>query len=147
MSSAFSYRINGYSNSLQSCLRAMEDSSVYQEMPSSLQFVAELILDELASNTLKYGGPGEHEILFELSYDGGEMRVVLSDDAEPFNPWTDAPRVDDSATEDLDHIGIGGRGIHMLLQATDSRHYERRDGRNILIMTRSARRTQDNIAA
>jgi anti-sigma regulatory factor (Ser/Thr protein kinase) len=147
MSSAFSYRINGYSNSLQSCLRAMEDNPVYQEMPSSLQFVAELILDELASNTLKYGGAGDHEILFELDYDGGEMRVTLSDNAEPFNPWRDAPGVVDNSADDLDGIGIGGRGIHMLLQATDSRHYERRDGRNIHIMTRRVRRTQDNLAA
>lgn len=147
MSVPFSYKITGYPTSLQGCLHALEDSPVYQEMPSSLRFVAELILDELATNTLKYGGDSCHEISFEVAYDNDEMRVTLSDDAAPFNPWTDAPKVDDANVGDLDDIDVGGRGIHMLVQATDSRHYERRDGKNILVMTRSARPSHDAIAA
>ncbi len=147
MSPSFSYQIDPATGSLQSCLRALEDSAVYQEMPGSLQFVAELILDELASNTLKYGGPDCHEIIFTADFDGHELRVTLTDDAAPFNPWTDAPVIDDSRVEDLEDIEIGGRGIHMLLQATDTRHYERRDGKNVHILTRRAHRNQDALAA
>lgn len=141
MSASFSYLIHGYPTSLQGCLRALEESGVYQEMPPQLQFVAELILDELASNTLKYGGRENPEVLLELDYSEGAMRVKITDNAQPFNPWTQSPAVDDSAVEDIEDLEIGGRGIHMLLQATDSRHYERQDGRNINIMTRSVQRS------
>lgn len=138
--SSFSYLIHGYPTSLQGCLRALEESEVYQEMPPPLQFVAELILDELASNTLKYGGRENPEVLLELNYRDGAMRVEITDNAQPFDPWTQSPEVDDSDVDDIDDLAIGGRGIHMLLQATDTRHYERRDGRNINVMTRKVHR-------
>jgi anti-sigma regulatory factor (Ser/Thr protein kinase) len=143
----FSYKIAGYPTSLQGCLRELEESAVYQAMPVPLRFVAELILDELASNTLKYGGPDFKELSCEVAWDGHQMRVTLCDDAAPFNPWTDAPKVDDDPADDLDELQIGGRGIHMLLQATDSRHYERRAGKNCHILTRSLRPSHDCIAA
>ena len=147
MSESFSYRINGYPTSLQGCLKALEESRLYQEMPMALQFVAELILDELASNTLKYGGTNNPYVQVRIDRDGETMRVEITDNAEPFDPWTQAPMVDDSAVEDIDALDIGGRGIHMLLQATDSRHYERRDGRNINILTRSAHRPAQIVPA
>lgn len=147
MSEPFSYVIHGYPTSLQSCLRALEESEVYQEMPAPLQFVAELILDELASNTLKYGGRENPEVRFGIEYRHGSMRVEIVDNAQPFDPWNQAPEVDDSGVEDIDDLEIGGRGIHMLLQATDTRHYERREGKNINIMTRSVHRSPQSAAA
>lgn len=147
MSEPFSYLIHGGPTSLQSCLQALEESGVYQEMPPPLQFVAELILDELASNTLKYGGRENPEVRLNLEYANGSMRMEISDDAQPFDPWTQSPEVDDSQVEDVEELEIGGRGIHMLKQATDTRHYERRDGRNINILTRSLHRPPWSAAA
>lgn len=147
MSSSFAYTMSGHLSSLQECLRALEESSVYQEMPPPLRFVAELILDELASNTLKYGGLDCHEILFQLDFDGESMRVALIDDAMPFNPWQDAPTVTDADEDTVEDLAIGGRGVHMLRQATDSQHYERKDGKNINIVTRSGRRPPKHVAA
>lgn len=143
----FSYKIAGYPTSLQNCLGELEDSAVYQAMPTSLRFVAELILDELASNTLKYGGPDFHELICEVAYDGHQMRVRLCDDAAPFNPWTDAPKVNDDTMDKLDDVKIGGRGLHMLLQATDSQHYEHRAGKNYHTLTRTLRPSHDSMAA
>ncbi len=147
MSSPFSYRITGYPTTLQSCLGALEESEIYQEMPSSLRFVAELILDELASNIIKYGGPDWKEILFHVSFDGEVMQVAITDHGKEFNPWTQSPAVALEEPDDIEDLEIGGRGIHMLVQATDSRHYERKDGKNINFMTRSVRGCQDNLAA
>jgi anti-sigma regulatory factor (Ser/Thr protein kinase) len=146
MSGSFAFTMTGYLSSLQECIRALEDSSVYQEMPPSLRFVAELILDELASNTLKYGGLDCHEIVVQLDFDGESMRMTLIDDAMPFDPWKEAPTPQDlpGALEDLT---IGGRGVHMLKQATDSQHYERKDGKNINRVTRSVRRPVSSVAA
>ncbi len=147
MTGHFAYSMSGYLSSLQQCLQAMEESDVYQDLPSSLRFVAELILDELASNTIKYGGLDCHNIDFSLDFDGDRMRVELVDDAMPFDPWGEAPRVDDSGVMDIEDIEIGGRGIHMLRQATDTQHYERKDGKNINVMTRHVRRPLQNAAA
>jgi anti-sigma regulatory factor (Ser/Thr protein kinase) len=147
MTGQFSYQMSGYPASLQECLSAMEESPVYQDLPPSLRFVAELILDELASNTIKYGGLDCHRIDFLLAFDGDLMRVELVDDAMPFDPWGEAPRVDDSGVLGIDDLEIGGRGIHMLRQATDTQRYERKDGKNINVMTRQARRPLQNAAA
>lgn len=147
MSEPFIYRINGYPTSLQTCLRALEECEIYQEMPLALQFVAELILDELASNTLKYGGMENPELVLRIDYSEGAMRVEITDNAQPFNPWAEAPAVNDDGVEDIEDLEIGGRGIHMLRQATDTRHYERRDGKNINILTRGVRRPQVSEAA
>lgn len=147
MSSAFTYRMGSYPASLQACLRALEESEVYEQMPPHLRFTAELILDELASNTIKYGGLDCREILFQLEFDGENMRVVVSDDAKPFNPWEEAPGINDEDVENIEDIPIGGRGIEMLRQATDFRHYERKDGRNINILMRGGGGRRQNAAA
>ena len=145
-SQSFAFTMSGYLSSLQECLRALEESAVYQEMPPSLRFVAELILDELASNTLKYGGLDCREIRFQLDFDGETMRVTLIDDAMPFDPWGDAPAPQDDS-DSIEDLAIGGRGVHMLKQATDLQHYERKDGKNINIVTRSVHRPFDSVAA
>lgn len=147
MSEPFVYRIDGYPTSLQTCLRALEECGLYQEMPLALQFVAELILDELASNTLKYGGMENPEIVLRIDYSEGAMRVEITDNAQPFNPWVEAPAVNDGELENMEDLAIGGRGIHMLRQATDTRHYERQDGKNINILTRGVQRPQVCAAA
>lgn len=120
---------------LQTGLRALERSPVYATLPSRLRSVAELVVDELASNAIKYGGPDCREVRFTLDFDGRLMRVSVMDDGLPFNPWLDAPAVESAAT-DVAALKIGGRGIHMIRQATDSQHYQRRDGQNISTLTR-----------
>ena len=95
----------------------------------------------------KNPSPSEHEIRFQLDFDGELMRITLIDDAMPFNPWVEAPAVHDPQPRDLEELAVGGRGVHMLKQATDSQHYERKDGRNINTVTRSMRRPVTHVAA
>ena len=147
MSGSFAHTMSGFSGSLETCLRALEESSVYQEMPPALRFVAELILDEMASNTIKYGGADCHEIVVRIDFDGESMRVEMSDDALPFDPWTAAPIHDDPVPAAIEDLAIGGRGLRMLAEATDSQHYERKGGRNINIMIRNVHRPGRSAAA
>jgi serine/threonine-protein kinase RsbW len=145
MSGSFTHTLNcRQPGSLQSGLRALEHSQVYASLPPSLRFVADLILDELASNAIKYGGPDCHEVRFELDFDGKVMRVSVADDGSPFNPWQEAPAVEADDT-DLAALKIGGRGLHMIVQATDSQHYERRHGKNISTLTRRWPRSHEGI--
>ena len=139
------YSMSNTVASLKQCQRALENSEVYQQMPSSLRFVTELILDELASNTIKYGGPGRHTIDMRVHFDGEELLVTLEDDGLPFNPWEAAP-MGDLETENIQDLAIGGRGIHMLRQATDERRYEYTNGKNVITLSRLVRRPLANAA-
>jgi anti-sigma regulatory factor (Ser/Thr protein kinase) len=132
---------------LANCLRALEESECYLHMPPSLRFVTELVLDELVSNTIKYGGPGEHEITMIVEWDGSELSVRIEDDALPFNPWEqsamgefDDDEDHDPTAEEIDALQVGGRGLQMLRRATDTRDYERVGGKNIVTVTRHLRR-------
>ncbi len=139
MSDTFAYTMTGHLSSLDACLRALEESDAYLSLPPQLRFVAELILDELASNAIKYGGVGCREIVFTLRFDGRTMTVELSDDGAPFDPWSQAPSVqgEDGEVDDIEDLNVGGRGIHMIMQATDSHHYRHDHGRNVNTLTRS----------
>jgi anti-sigma regulatory factor (Ser/Thr protein kinase) len=134
----FVYAIQDDVSSLKDCLKAMEESQAYQDMPSTLQYVAELVLDELVTNTIKYGGPGKHTIECDLKFDGREMEVVLTDDALPFDPWS-VPPIAQLETDTVESLVVGGRGIHMLRNATDSRSYERIGGKNVVRVVRAIR--------
>jgi anti-sigma regulatory factor (Ser/Thr protein kinase) len=134
----FLYTMRGDVSSLKDCLRAMEQSEVYQAMPSTLQFVAELVLDELVTNTFKYGGPGERTVACDLTFDGKEMTLTLSDDGLPFDPWS-VPPIAQLETDTVESIAVGGRGIHMLRNATDARSYEWVGGRNVVRVIRGIR--------
>lgn len=147
MSSPFTYHMSSYPSSLQACLQAFEESDAYAIMPPRLRFTAELILDELISNIIKYGGLNCREISVDLTADHESLKLAITDDGNPFNPWLPAVRPMDEPVTDIQSLTIGGRGLEMLRAATDSRHYERTDGKNINILTRSTAAGQQPAAA
>jgi len=136
MSGSFAHTLDcRQPRALRDALHALEQSPAYARLPPSLRFIAELILDELASNAIKYGGPNCHHIDYHLDFNGSLMRVAVMDDGSPFNPWQESPAIESEAT-DLAALKIGGRGIHMIKQATDAQDYRYQDGRNISTLTR-----------
>lgn len=138
----FSFTMRGDVESLKACQKSMEDSEAYHDMPPALQFVAELVLDELVTNTIKYGGPGDRTIDLDLNFDGRELQLTLTDNALPFDPWS-VPPIAALETDDIDTVTIGGRGIHMLRNATDERSYERVGGKNVVRVIRGIRPPQN----
>lgn len=92
-------------------------------------YVANLALEELATNTLKYGYADHavHELLVRVAVDSDRLRLVLEDDGRPFNPL-EVPEPDVSAS--LENRLPGGLGIHLVRKLADRVNYERRDGRN-----------------
>ena len=95
----------------------------------------ELILEELATNVMKYGGveSGADCCRIELERHPGEVQICFSDAGAPFNPLERA-EVDTSLP--IEDRPIGGLGIHFIKHLTDSQHYEFRDGRNILTLVK-----------
>ena len=103
--------------------------------PSGATFAANLALEELVTNIIKYGydDDGEHLITIRLSVDGDALSLTVIDDGHEFNPFQQAPPDTTAAMEDRE---IGGLGLHFIRNLLDSCHYERKDGENHVRVTK-----------
>ena len=96
-----------------------------------------LCLDELLTNTLRYGYVGseaEPRIVVELLVENGELTVNITDNAVPFDPTAEADAPDLDAS--LEDRRIGGLGIHFVKTLSDSFRYQRQSEHNILVLTK-----------
>lgn len=103
----------------------------------------ELIIEEAVTNTLRYGyevtDAEEHMVELDLQIEPHEVRLLIVDDAKPFDPMdTDAILL----PETLDDAQVGGLGLLMIRNTASSMAYERRDGFNRFLLT-VARRGAD----
>jgi anti-sigma regulatory factor (Ser/Thr protein kinase) len=92
-------------------------------------------LDEVLSNIVKYayaGGPGG-PIEVEFRMDKGVLRLTILDDGAPFDPLQ-APPPD--LASPLERRAAGGLGIALVRTLMDSVAYERKGGRNRLVLER-----------
>lgn len=106
--------------------------------PADLQYFANLVIEELATNCIKYayGDEKEHRIEVKLSVSPNSLVMTVSDDGHPFNPL-EAPAPDMAlGPEDRP---VGGLGLHLLRKMSDSMDYIREDGKNRLTLRRITR--------
>ncbi len=96
-------------------------------------FALQIVVEELVTNVVDYGGvpAGEHAVRVELAADEGELLVRLTDRGKEYNPLL---REDPDVTLPAEKRPIGGLGVHFCKKLTDSQHYERRDGCNVLTL-------------
>jgi serine phosphatase RsbU (regulator of sigma subunit)/anti-sigma regulatory factor (Ser/Thr protein kinase) len=95
-----------------------------------------LALEEILTNIIAHGytDDREHEITVHLSAQPGEVRVEVEDDGQPFNPL-EAPEPD--TAQSLEERAIGGLGIHLVRNLMDGLDYQRREGKNQLLMRKN----------
>lgn len=95
----------------------------------SVTFRINLALEELLTNTIKYGYADQstHEIVIELQYSGDGVTVEIVDDGKPFD-LTQAPTPDLDAP--IEQRAIGGLGLHFVRTMMDEVRYCRDGGRN-----------------
>ncbi len=97
-------------------------------------FEINLILEELCANYIKHvGGEANSFIDLKLSSDGSNLSITVKDDGPPFNP-TDIPIPD--VTVPVDLRKAGGLGLHFVRYYTDSFSYSRKNGKNIIYITK-----------
>lgn len=110
-----------------------------RKAPPGAEHFANLAIEELATNLIKYGydDAEEHIIEFELSFADGELVIVAIDDGHLFNPL-EAPEPETNLP--VEERPIGGMGIHLLRHLADSMDYERREGKNRLTLRKSCAR-------
>ncbi len=95
-----------------------------------------LALEEAVTNVINYAYPkGTYgSIELDASLEGNELKFILSDSGKEFDP-TLRPEADINAS--VEDRPIGGLGVHLVRQIMDSVSYERKEGMNILTMTKN----------
>jgi sigma-B regulation protein RsbU (phosphoserine phosphatase) len=95
-----------------------------------------LVQEELVTNVAKYAGLGDQgEVTVTISMSTHELRLEVRDRGEPFDPLTEGQRAELGA--DIDHARVGGLGVHLITQLTDTQSYRRDNNENVLTVTRS----------
>jgi serine/threonine-protein kinase RsbW len=105
---------------------------------SAALFAANLALEELITNILKYGYDDQekHWIGVRVETGGDRFHLEISDDGHPFNPFELAPP---DTTLPMEERQIGGLGIHFVRSMLDECLYERRDGMNVVRVSKRLR--------
>ena len=95
-----------------------------------------LALEEAVVNVINYAYPeGETgNVTVYAESDRSEVRFTVVDSGMPFDPTA---VLSADTTLDAQNRPIGGLGIHLVRKLTDSVSYSRKDGKNVLILTKS----------
>ena len=101
-------------------------------LPAPVRRGLQIALDELLSNTIMYG-EGEGETTVEVEASGDRVTLTLTDDGRPFDPFTVATP---DTSLPLEQRPIGGLGIHLVREMMDEVSYQRRSGRNVVVLTK-----------
>ena len=102
-----------------------------------------MVLDDLLNNVISYAYPmgGDHVIHVDMSLRGTRLVLMIEDDGVAFSPFeAEQPDVGLSVEE----RGIGGLGIHLVREAVDEYHYQRRAGKNVVILVKQLGKTEVN---
>ena len=101
-----------------------------------------LIVEELASNAIAYGGVGgasddgngvgQHELSVNISIDGDLLTLEFRDQGAPFDPLSGA---DPDLDADIMDRPLGGLGLYLIRQIAEETHYRRIDDANLLRVT------------
>lgn len=101
----------------------------------------DLALDEAVTNVVLYAYPKgvKGEVTVDARREGDLLEVVLTDSGTPFDPTAQA---DPDLTLSADERPIGGLGIFLVRQMMDEVCYERKDGKNILVLKKNLASTE-----
>lgn len=129
-SDLFSITFNDGERGLFQAMSGAERACEEHGIKSENIFLVKLCMEELVTNALRYGSNGKGPIRFEISicFSDPHLGLDISDDANPFNPLTEAPEPDLESS--IENRKPGGLGIHLLKTMTRSIHYEYKDHRN-----------------
>lgn len=92
-----------------------------------------LVLEEVVANIISYayGDSGRHEIVVQADLRDGELVLEVEDDGRAFNPaQIPTPDLDSP----LEYRKVGGLGLHLVREFTDSIEYGREQDKNRLVM-------------
>jgi anti-sigma regulatory factor (Ser/Thr protein kinase) len=122
--------------SLGAADKAVGEFAESMSWPDDSTFKVKLVLEEILTNVISYGGDSAHRprIILHLSQRNDLISMEISDDGVAYDPLTAPPPDLESELEDRP---IGGLGIHLVRELMDSMSYRFEDGRNHLLVTKA----------
>ena len=120
-------------NQLSPLMRAIEALDSHLEQwgaNANARYLAQLAVEELGTNIIKYGYDDQEEHLIRLSArsEKDRFQISLDDDGHEFNPCV-APEPDPNLS--LEERAPGGWGLSLVRRLTRM-EYERRGDRNVV---------------
>jgi anti-sigma regulatory factor (Ser/Thr protein kinase) len=108
------------------------------EIPGRTLYAVNLALDELVTNIVLHGydDPAGQEFEVRITARGGGITAEVEDGGRAFNP-VEAPTPD--LTAPLEERALGGLGIHLVKNLTDSVEYRRVEDKNVLTIRKRNR--------
>lgn len=103
-----------------------------------------LILEELYSNSINYGKSEVVQINIVLDVKLDLLTIIYEDNGTPFNPLSVQTNIDSSVS--VQESKIGGLGIHLVKNMTDTQHYKRYDNKNQLTLEKKLTQKANNYA-
>jgi len=99
----------------------------------------QLILEELITNALTHGRTEDVAPRVEINLwrDDSLLKIEVADNGRAYDPLMHPPPDLDSPLEERP---IGGLGIHLMREYTESAEYQRYEGRNVLRLAMQAAR-------
>jgi len=127
----WSDRVPNRVEALMEAVRDLEDWLAEQAASMETRYFAQLAVEELGTNIIKYGydDQNEHQIDIRASWKEPELSIWIEDDGHEFNPWN-RPEPDPGLS--LEEREPGGWGISLIRRMSAGFDYERKDGRNVV---------------
>lgn len=96
-------------------------------------FRLELAAEEAVTNVLEYAYPSgeDHSITIRLCQEGHSITLEIQDEGQAYNPLAVPEKVFATTLQEAE---IGGLGIALIRNYTDSLHYRRENQKNILTL-------------
>ena len=106
-------------------------------LAAQLAYAVNLAIEEILTNTISYGYDDDdpHRIELILRLEPGALVVVTVDDSRAFDPSQVEPAPDLQSS--LEERAPGGLGLFLVQQMMDEVEYQRRDGCNVVMLTKS----------
>lgn len=114
---------------------AVAEFSRKHSVAEKIIFTLHLAIDEILTNIISYGysDSDDHNIDIHYSFQEDYLKLVITDDSNPFDP-ANAPEPD--INSDLESRKIGGLGIYLIKNMMDGIEYSSENGKNTLVLTK-----------
>lgn len=135
MSLSFEWRVLRV-GALRECLDAWLRSPLHEALSEDFRTAAEMVMDELGSNFLRYSGPKAREMWVKIEFDGTVMTMTFADDGVLFDPGV----VPEPPKGNIGLLPVGGRGIYMVRGLVHRWEYREENRRNVNVLRKFAGR-------
>ncbi len=107
-----------------------------RDMAPQIGYAVNLSIDEILTNTISYGYDDDdpHRIEITVRLEGEKLVVVIVDDSRTFDP---SQMRDPDIEASIEDRAVGGLGLFLVQQMMDSVEYQRRDGCNVVTLTKN----------